>query len=155
MPTDYIPLQLVYNPWVVNGILLLVALATIDWLLGIGRALFQGEFSWTKLPQALATHYQDCYLVAVLGLGGMFYAPLLAVFWAAVTALTLKFMKDIAGKFGYASAPPAGEEQVEQHTAPANPFVATTPPRRTLYGGDMTGETKRSTEAADAVGSSP
>ena len=90
----------------------LVAMLSLDVLLGAGDALLRGEYSWAKLPQVLKTKlYANPYARALLGLlaaawlakpeGQSLQDFLVAVLAAATALYSAPIAKDVVQKVAY------------------------------------------------------
>ncbi len=97
------------NRWI--ALLTVLAIITLDTVLGILASLKQGEFDWRELPRFLQTAILPFVGgLLLLGLVSMLSPEIAALYYAAVAATSAKFMAEIKDKvvvlFGLEALPP-------------------------------------------------
>lgn len=85
------------NRWI--ALLTVLAIITLDTLLGILVSLKQGEFNWRELPRFMQTAILP-YVggLLLLGLVSMLSPEIASIFYAAAAATTAKFLAEIKDK---------------------------------------------------------
>lgn len=85
------------NRWI--ALLTVLAIITLDTVLGILASLKQGEFDWRELPRFLQTAILP-YIggLLLLGLVSMLSNEVAAIFYAAVAATAAKFLAEVKDK---------------------------------------------------------
>lgn len=85
------------NRWI--ALLTVLAIITLDTLLGILVSLKQGEFNWRELPRFMQTAILP-YIggLLLLGLVSMLSPEIAAIFYAAVAATAAKFLAEVKDK---------------------------------------------------------